>query len=179
MREALPLYDRLHDELVLATADLTVARLLDIGVGTGETTRRCLQAHPGAAAVGLDASADMLKVATAALGGRAELLLGRLEDPLPDGLFDLVVSALAVHHLDGPGKAGLFRRVGERLAPGGRFVMADVVVPDAPVARPAPLDPAVDFPDRLETLAAWLSEAGLRPELRWAEGDLAVIAASA
>jgi hypothetical protein len=57
--------------------------------------------------------------------------------------------------------------------------MADVVVPDAPVPEPAPLDPAVDRPDRLEDLLTWLRDAGLRPEVRWAEQDLVVVAAAA
>jgi hypothetical protein len=38
-------------------------------------------------------------------------------------------SVLAAHHLGGPGKADLFRRVAAGLAPGGRFVLGDVVVP--------------------------------------------------
>jgi tRNA (cmo5U34)-methyltransferase len=38
----------------------------------------------------------------------------RLEDPPPEGNFALVVSALAVHHLDGAGKADLFARVADR-----------------------------------------------------------------
>jgi tRNA (cmo5U34)-methyltransferase len=156
-----------------------VSRLLDLGAGTGETSRRCLEAHPAATVVAVDASNDMLDIAAAVLGERAEFRLGRLEDPLPEGPFDLVVSALAVHHLDGPGKADLFRRIRECLAPGGRFVMADVVVPGAPVCRPAPLDSRVDRPDRLEDLVGWLRQAALRPEVPWAEQDLAVVAASA
>jgi SAM-dependent methyltransferase len=62
----------------------------------------------------------------------ADLRVSRLEDPLPGGNFDLVVSALAVHHLDGAGKADLFARVAARLRPGGRFVFGDVVVSDDP-----------------------------------------------
>jgi tRNA (cmo5U34)-methyltransferase len=34
-----------------------------------------------------------------------------LEDPLPDGPYDVVVSALAVHHLAAASKADLFRRI--------------------------------------------------------------------
>ena len=45
----------------------------------------------------------------------ADLRVSRLEDALPEGNFDLVVSALAVHHLDGAGKADLFARVAARL----------------------------------------------------------------
>jgi tRNA (cmo5U34)-methyltransferase len=177
MREALPLYDRLQDELARAAAGGAVDRILDLGVGTGETARRCLAAHPGATVVGIDASRDMLDVAAGVLGERADLRLSRLEDSLPEGPFELVVSALAVHHLDGPGKADLFGRIRERLTPGGRFVMADVVVPEEPVFQPAPLDPAVDRPDRLADLVTWLDAAGLKPDVPWVDGDLAVVVA--
>jgi tRNA (cmo5U34)-methyltransferase len=40
--------------------------------------------------------------------------VSRLEDALPVGNIDLVVSALAVHHLDGAGKADLFARIAAR-----------------------------------------------------------------
>ena len=49
-----------------------------------------------------------------------------------DGQFDLVFSALAVHHLDTAGMEDLFRRVAGVLSPGGRFVLGDVVVPRDP-----------------------------------------------
>jgi tRNA (cmo5U34)-methyltransferase len=132
MRSTLPLYDRLQDEVVRATRDVAAERILDLGAGTGETAARCLEAHPSARIVALDASPEMLEVASALLGDRAELRLGRLEQDLPEGPFELVVSALAVHHLDGEGKADLFRRIRDRLAPGGRFVLADVIVPMRP-----------------------------------------------
>ncbi len=179
MHEHAPFYDRVQEEVVRASADLSVLRMLDLGVGTGETSRRCLEAHPAARAVGLDADRDMLHASAGVLGDRAELRLGRLEDPLPEGPFELVVSAFALHHLDGPVKADLFARIADRLSEGGRFVMADVVVPDTPVSEPTPLHPGENKPDRTGDLLDWLRQAGLQPELRWAENDLAVIAASA
>jgi tRNA (cmo5U34)-methyltransferase len=179
MRKHIPLYDRVQEEVVLASIDLQVSRLLDLGVGTGETTRRCLEAHPEATAICVDASPEMLNAAASALGERAELRLGRLEEPLPEGSFELVVSAFAVHHLDGVGKASLFRRIADLLSPAGRFVMADVVIVDAPVPEPTPLSPGEDLPDRTDDLVEWMSRAGLEPDVRWASGDLAVIAAAA
>ena len=59
----------------------------------------------------------------------AELRVQRLEDPLPAGPIEPVFSALAVHHLDANGKRDLFGRVAAVLVPGGRFVLADVIVP--------------------------------------------------
>ena len=143
MRSELPAYERLQEEAAAATGS-GATRLLELGTGTGETARRVLARHPGATLVGIDASADML--AAADLPG-ADLRCRRLEDPLPDGPFDLVFSALAVHHLDGPGKADLFARVAAVLEPGGRFVLADVVVPDDPADAVTPLSPGYDLPE--------------------------------
>ncbi len=106
MREDLPRYDELQETVAAATAGLEVRRILELGTGTGETARRLLTLHPGAVLVGIDASEAMLAVAQMSLG--ADLRVRRLEDPLPEGPFDLIVSALAVHHLDGAEKATSF-----------------------------------------------------------------------
>lgn len=92
----------------------------------------------------------MLTVARRVLPA-AELRVARLQDDLPDGPLDLVVSALAVHHLDRPEKADLFRRVAARLRVGGRFILADVVIPDDPNDAVTPLSPAYDKPSRADT----------------------------
>ena len=94
---------------------------------------------------------------------------------MPAGPFDLAISALTIHHLDGPGKADLFRRVAGALRPGSVFVMADVVVPDDPADAVTPLTPEYDLPDRTDDLLGWLRDAGFEPVLRWAYKDLAII----
>jgi tRNA (cmo5U34)-methyltransferase len=173
----LPLYDRLQEEIARACADVKASRMLDLGAGTGETSRRYLDANRRTRVVAVDASEAMLEIAGRVLGPEAEVRVGRLEDALPEGPFELIVSALAVHHLEGSGKADLFVRIAEQLAREGLFVMADVVLTDTPVRRPAPLDPTVDFPSRIDDLLHWLRQAGLEPPVRWAESDLAVISA--
>jgi tRNA (cmo5U34)-methyltransferase len=171
MHSEMPAYERLQEEAAAATG--SGARLmLELGTGTGETARRVLARHPGASLVGIDVSADML--AAADLPG-ADLRVARLEDPLPEGPFDLVFSVLAVHHLDGPGKGDLFRRVAAVLEPGGRFVLGDVVVPDEPADATTPLSPGFDLPSRAEEQVAWLREAGLEARVVWSERDLAVL----
>jgi tRNA (cmo5U34)-methyltransferase len=178
MRREVPAYDALQDALARQTLGLEVRRVLDLGTGTGVTLRRVLDAHPGARGVGLDASERMLAAARELLpAGDADLAAQRMEDPLPAGPFDLAVSAFCVHHLDGAGKAELFARVAERLRPGGRLVVADVVTPEEHVERPTPIDPAVDHPDTAAEQLGWLEAAGFGNVRRaWAEGDLAVIA---
>ena len=87
------------------------------------------------------------------------------------------MSALAVHHLDGAGKADLFARVADRLRPGGRFVLGDVVVPDDPADLVTPIDGVYDQPSTIDDQVPWLAAAGLHAEVVWARQDLAVIVA--
>jgi len=178
MREAVPGYDHLEDETLAATG-VGATSVLELGTGTGETARRVLDRHPDAQLIGIDASPGMVKVARASLpADRVKLLVGRLEDPLPEGSFDLVVSALAVHHLEGTGKADLFRRIASRLDPAGRFVLADVVEPVNPSYVVTAIDPEVDHPSKLHEHLAWLEAAGLFPEVTWTHRDLVVIVGS-
>lgn len=172
----LPGYERLQDEVAAATEGVDARRILELGTGTGVTAGRVLRRHPAARLVGIDASADMLERARRALPG-ADLREARLEDPLPSGPFDIVFSALAVHHLDGPGKADLFRRIAAELAPRGRFVLGDVVVPDDPADAVIPLGEGYDLPSRVDEQLGWLADAGLEARVLWAEKDLAVLSA--
>ena len=174
-----PLYGRLQDELTAASGS-GARRVLELGTGTGETARRLLEAHPDAFLVGVDSSAEMLAVAGAALPAeRVDLRVGAIEEPLPEGPFDLVASALCVHHLSGPEKADLFARVLSVLRPGGRFVLADVVVPVDPADATTPLTPGFDRPSPLSDQVAWLLDAGFEVRVCWSSGDLAVVAADA
>jgi tRNA (cmo5U34)-methyltransferase len=178
MRVEVPAYRRLQEALATATEGVQATSVLDLGTGTGETLVAVLDRHPGCAAVGIDASAGMLEAARTRLAGRpVDLAVADLADPLPSGPFDLVVSALAVHHLDGPGKADLFGRVAAVLRPGGRFVLADVVVPEDPADAVTPLSEGHDRPSTLADQLAWLAAAGFDARLEWCERDLAVVRA--
>ena len=179
IRADIPEYSRLQEELTLASGS-GAARVLELGTGTGETARRLLSAHPGAFLVGVDESASMLSVAASVLpGDRVDLRVGEIEEPLPEGPFDLVASALCVHHLDGPQKADLFGRVRSVLRPGGRFVLADVVVPVDPADATTSLTPGFDRPSPLADQVGWLRDAGFEVRVCWESGDLAVVAADA
>ena len=173
-----PAYTDLQHHLAEATAGIEAGAILELGVGTGETAAAVLAVHPAARLTGIDESGPMLARARDRFPA-ADLRVQRLQDPLPEGSYDLVVSALAVHHLDAAGKADLFRRVRGRLRPGGRFVLADVVIPGDPHDVVTPIDPPYDQPSTVADQLGWLREAGLRPTVRWQEKDLAVVAADA
>jgi tRNA (cmo5U34)-methyltransferase len=178
MAAEVPAYPALQEQVVAATGTGAARRVLELGIGTGETARRVLARHPGAALVGVDSSPEMLAYARTRLPD-ASLHQARLEDPLPIGPFDLVVSALAVHHLDGPGKADLFRRVAAVMPPGGRFVLGDLVVPDDPEDVVTEIDGVHDTPSSAGEQLDWLAAAGLEAHVAWAHRDVAVLVAAA
>ena len=91
--------------------------MLDLGAGTGLLSRRIADAHPHAELHLFDAAPAMLEQAREALGDRARIHVGDFAGTLPPGPFDAVVSSLAIHHLDNPGKRDLFARVLDALAP--------------------------------------------------------------
>jgi tRNA (cmo5U34)-methyltransferase len=176
MLAEVPAYQELQEQAAAAT-DGDAKDILELGIGTGETARRVLARHPDAQLVAIDSSPEMLERAHEAVP-RADVRLAQLQDPLPEGPFDLVVSALAVHHLDSDGKRDLFKRIAAVLRPRGRFVLADVVVPEREEDVVTPIDWEYDLPDRADDQLDWLREAGLEAETVWAYKDLAVLRAT-
>lgn len=173
----LPDYERLQSQLVEASGS-GARRILDLGTGTGETAARVLARHPEAVLEAVDENAEMLAVAGQRLGDRlATAHVAMLQEPLPSGPFDLVTSALAIHHLDGPEKADLYRRIAQVLSPGGRFVLADLVVPGDPSLALCELAPGYDKPSTVPDQLRWLQDAGLEATVVWERNDLAVIVA--
>jgi tRNA threonylcarbamoyl adenosine modification protein (Sua5/YciO/YrdC/YwlC family) len=177
IHEEIPVYDRFQDELARASGT-GARRVLELGTGTGETASRLLERHPQAELVGIDESGEMLGVARSWLPAkRVALHVSRLEEALPDGPFDLVASALCVHHLRGPQKRDLFVRIRAALEPGGRFVLADVVVPPEPADAVTSLTPGFDHPSTLADQLQWLAQAGFQARVTWRHADLAVLVA--
>ena len=137
-----------------------------------------LARHPGAVATGIDEDPRCSRQPAIRLAGLGvDLLVADMADPLPPGPFDLVVSALAVHHLDGPDKAALFARIAGALRPGGRFVLGDVVIPEDPGDVVTPIYDDYDRPSTTADQLGWLAEAGLDAMVAWAERDLVVLRA--
>jgi tRNA (cmo5U34)-methyltransferase len=101
----------------------------------------------------------------------ADLRLSRLEDPLPSGPFDLVVSVLTVHHLAGDAKRDLFTRIAQV---SDNFVLGDVVVPERPEDAVIEIDGVYDVPSSVAEHLTWLRHAGFDPEVALVRPDLAV-----
>jgi tRNA (cmo5U34)-methyltransferase len=162
IRADVPRYDELQDATV-AAIPFPPGPVLELGIGTGETTRRILDAYPEAQITGLDSSPEMVFRAREMV---EDVRLARMEDPLPDGPWDLVISVLSVHHLTDEQKRLLFRRVREQAK---ALALGDVVKADVQVSS---LESGVDFPDTAGELAEWCGG-----EVVWTADDLAVVVA--
>src|SRR6476659_5617392 len=123
----IPRYDELQEQAI-AAIPFAPERVLELGMGTGETTRRLIEAYPDSWVIGLDASPDMV---FRARENYDDVQLARIEDPLPDGPWDLVIGVLSIHHLTADLKKNLFRQVKEQAR---SFVIGDVVKADVQVA---------------------------------------------
>jgi tRNA (cmo5U34)-methyltransferase len=165
IRGEVPHYDELQQATV-AAIPFEPRRVLELGFGTTETTRRIWERFPNARITGLDSSPEM--VFRARELGWEEMRLGRLEDPLPDGPWDLVISVLTIHHLDAEGKRDLFRRVREQ----SRALVFGDVVEVPPGEQVTPLTEGFDLPSPASNQAEWCGG-----EIVWSTDDLAVIRA--
>jgi tRNA (cmo5U34)-methyltransferase len=162
IRSEVPRYDELQEQAI-AAIPFAPERVLELGMGTGETTRRLIEAYPEAWVIGLDASADMV---FRARENYDDVQLARMEDPLPEGPWDLVIGVLSIHHLRAEQKRNLFRQVREQAR---SFVIGDVVRAEVQVM---PIDEGHDFPERATDLAGWAGG-----EVVWEADDLSVVRA--
>jgi tRNA (cmo5U34)-methyltransferase len=110
-------------------------RVLDLGAGTGLLSSMVAERFPRSRVTLVDLSVEMLRVARRRFVGEPGRFEFRNMDyarkPLPLG-YDLVVSALSIHHLTNGDKKELFERIHDALADGGYFVNADQVQGETP-----------------------------------------------
>ena len=125
-------YDRIFEWLLGGLRDIAASavppqkgmQVLDIGCGTG--SQLAIYHQSGCQVYGIDLSQPMLKVAKSKLGDGAGLTMGdALQLPLPEQLFDLVISSLFIHQLD-PGQRSVILEESIRvLRPGGQILLVD------------------------------------------------------
>ncbi|TYB49029.1 class I SAM-dependent methyltransferase [Actinomadura chibensis] len=118
-------YNAFYDRpAVLGLAgDVAGLAVFDAACGPGLYARELLER--GARVTGCDASPTFVEMAGERCGGRADLRVHDLSEPLdwvPDGSADLVVCALALHYIDD--RVALLREFRRILTPSGAVVLS-------------------------------------------------------
>ncbi|WP_375288041.1 ArsR/SmtB family transcription factor [Sphingomonas sp.] len=142
--------------------DTPVERLVDIGTGTGRVLE--LFGWQAKAALGIDRSSEMLRLARAKLSeaglSHAELRQADLYAlPLDDGEADLAVLHHVLHYAQQPGAA--IAEAARVLRGGGRLLIADFAPHDREELRSRDAHTRLGFSDA--QIAGWFEVAGLMP----------------
>ncbi|MFR9754495.1 class I SAM-dependent methyltransferase [Streptomyces sp. TR06-5] len=129
-------------------------RVLDLACGTGSITGRVLRRFPGARTTGVDLDPALLAIARGTFEGdeRARFVSADLTDPTwteklphgphrtPDGTYDVVLTATALHWLDTEALGALYGRLAGVVREGGALMNAD--------RMPDPDTPRIDAAER-------------------------------
>ncbi|HEX8246260.1 MAG TPA: class I SAM-dependent methyltransferase [Longimicrobium sp.] len=130
IRRAVPRYAEMTERLIdYLPGD--AARVLELGCGTGNLSLRLAERFPGAAITFVDAAPEMVELTQArvaqahpAVAERGRFVVARFEElAIEVGAYDLVTSAISLHHV--VDKGALFRSIRRILALGGTFRFAD------------------------------------------------------
>ena len=102
-------------------------RVLDLGAGTGLLSYFWYQHFSESEYLLVDIADDMLDIARKRFSGIKNVSYQVLDyiNGLPEGNFDVICSALSVHHLENEEKIKLFQRIYDKLPAGGLFVNYD------------------------------------------------------
>lgn len=126
----IPCFNDFYSACLPLVKSLTHAKtVLDIGAGTGLFTQFIYDVNPSLHFTLADLSNEMLDVARERFEGESNFKYIELDfskDPLP-GKYDLIISGLAIHHLEDENKARLYKHIYQSLNDGGLFINADQV----------------------------------------------------
>lgn len=129
-RQLIPCFDdfyRLPIEMLDCQTD--APRVLDVGGGTGLASAFLLEKYPNARLTLIDLAEGMLDIARERFAGNenVEYIVADYTTHPFDEPFDIIISALSIHHLNAAGKEALYKKCYGLLKSGGIFLNADQV----------------------------------------------------
>lgn len=124
IRTFIPYYEEML-EVGASVIDAGSRIIVDLGIGTGALSERCLAKAPQARIVGIDSDAEILKAAAQRLPASAGFVCGSfLSAEIP--ACDSVVASFALHHVrTRSAKARLYKRIADALERGGQMISVD------------------------------------------------------
>jgi tRNA (cmo5U34)-methyltransferase len=135
-RYFIPCFDDFYETSIsfLAEAIPHCNSILELGAGTGLLTKYLYGKFPEAQYTLLDISGQMMDVARERFVGLSNFsyVVADYAEQLPGRKWDLIASALSIHHLDEENKAALFSRIYNRLPENGCFINLDIFNASSP-----------------------------------------------
>ncbi|MDA9554768.1 class I SAM-dependent methyltransferase [Pelobium sp.] len=127
--KCVPRYDEMFYNLFCyLPQNFNPKRILDLGCGTGNLTAAILHHFPNSEIHVLDISADILKECKERFKHQTNIIYHQQDFSqlnFEDNYFDLVISSIAIHHIQDPEKAKLYQKILQILSPGGIFEFVD------------------------------------------------------
>jgi len=176
------------DRALLELIGPATRRVLDLGTGDGRVLALIAGKLPAIEGVGIDSSELMLSAAAERFAGDSRFTLREHDfaQALPDlGVFDAVVSCMAIHHLEHERKRSLYAEVHAALAPGGTFANLEHVASPtrrmhldffAAISEPLQCEDPSDRLLDVATQLGWLRELGfVEVDCHWKWRELALL----
>jgi tRNA (cmo5U34)-methyltransferase len=127
----IPYYTEMIDALVMSIPFEKNERIsvMDLGCGTGTVARKIKDAFPNSKISCLDIAENMINLAREKLGGKIDCHISDFYKFEFDKQYDVIVSSLALHHLENDeDKKMFYRKIYNALNDNGVFYNADAVL---------------------------------------------------
>ncbi|BAE52424.1 SAM-dependent methyltransferase [Paramagnetospirillum magneticum AMB-1] len=134
-RQLIPCFDDFYGAALDLVTEFAPpgARILDLGAGTGLLSALVAERRPDVRLVLTDLAEDMLERARERFAAHpvpVEFRVMNHLDLAEEGAYDVVMSALSIHHLEDEGKRAVYAAMARAVRPGGAVVNADQVAGD-------------------------------------------------
>ena len=128
---SIPYHKELHEQIIKFIKNNFDAKkeyaVLDLGAGTGITSKMIQNKLPNAKFDLNDFSKKMLLGAKKKFGKTAYYILGDYSKIKFRKKYDIIISVIGIHHQNHKGKRFLFKKIYSLLKPGGIFIFGDLV----------------------------------------------------
>ena len=134
-KKFIPCFDDFYGVSVsVASVDTETPRILDIGAGTGLLSGFLMERYPEASFTLIDLSEKMLEIAKDRFRSNSNVkyIIGDYSKYDFVEKYDLVASALSIHHLEDNKKKEFYKKIYSMLKQNGIFINADLVYGETP-----------------------------------------------